>query len=110
MEKTTFHIPAIYADHHVLRVRDLLGALPGIGDVHASSAFRRITVTYNPDVVQPQDIERALTEAGYAPGKEPELPTPPHNKEDGSAWFEVVNRVTETISVDREMSGDFRKY
>lgn len=110
MEKATFHIPTLYADHHVLRVREVLGNLPGIGDVNASSAFGRVTVSYDPKVIKSGDIEKALSEAGYVLGKEPEFPPPPDNKEDGSAWFEVVSRVTATSVADREMSGDFRRY
>ncbi len=110
MEKTVFDVPKMYADHHVLAVREALLPLDGVEEVMASSAFKRVAVGYDPDRLGPDKIEEALREAGYAPGEDWEIPSPPEGKEDDSAWFKMIRRITETNVVDLKMSGDFRKY
>jgi hypothetical protein len=46
--------------------------MPGVEDVYASSGFRIVEVTYDPDKVTPDAIHAQLKEAGY----QGELPTP----------------------------------
>ncbi len=66
MNKTvTFDTPALYADHHVLEVRRILLAIPGVEDVYASSAFRVVDVTYDDAKVSEAVIAGKLDEAGY---------------------------------------------
>jgi copper chaperone CopZ len=65
MEKKTFELPAMYADHHVVEVRRLLMETPGIEDVYASSAFQVAEASYNPDVVSETEIAEKLETAGY---------------------------------------------
>ena len=65
MEKQSYNLPAMYADHHVVEVRRILLGLPGVTDVYASSAFQVAEVTYDPDVVKEPEITMALEEAGY---------------------------------------------
>lgn len=65
MEKVTFSIPAMYGDHHVLEVRRILLAIPGVQDVFASSAFQVVEVTYDPQQVDDRQIAARLEEAGY---------------------------------------------
>lgn len=65
MERTLFHIPAMYGDHHVTAVRDLLLALPGVNDVYASAGFQQVVVSYDPEVITPAAIEQALAAEGY---------------------------------------------
>ena len=48
MEKTDIAVPAMYGDHHVLEVRRILLAMPGVEDVYASSGFQTVQVTYDP--------------------------------------------------------------
>jgi copper chaperone CopZ len=55
----------MYGDHHVLEVRKLLLALPGVGEVYASSAFQIVEVSYDPAVLSPEKIQEALETAGY---------------------------------------------
>jgi len=100
----------MYADHHVLAVRDALAAIPGVEDISASSARRRVSLDYDPKKVDEESIRAKLAEAGYAEGQELEYAIPPEGKEDSSAWFCVNQRVTTTNRLDLEMSGDFRKY
>lgn len=65
MEKKSFELPAMYADHHVVEVRRLLLEIPGVQDVYASSAFKVADVTFDPDKVSEGEISTQLTEAGY---------------------------------------------
>ena len=48
MEKKSFKLPAMYADHHVVEVRRILLEMPGVQDVYASSAFQVADVTFDP--------------------------------------------------------------
>lgn len=66
MEKYTLDLPTMYGDHHVLEVRRILLAIPGIEDVYASSAFRAVEVTYDPAKVTPETFIGKLDQAGYS--------------------------------------------
>ena len=65
MEKLTLPVPGLYADHHTTAVREILAALPGIDDMYVSSAWRQISVQYDPKKITPEDIEAKLTSLGY---------------------------------------------
>ncbi len=66
MNKTvTFDTPALYGDHHVQEVRQLLLSLPGVEDIYASSAFRVVDVTFDDEKVSEAEISAKLGEAGY---------------------------------------------
>jgi copper chaperone CopZ len=81
MKKTiTIDTPALYGDHHVLEVRQLLLEINGVEDVYASSAFHVVEVTFDPDKVQEKDIVSKLSEKGYLE----ELSTP---QEEGVAPY-----------------------
>ena len=110
MEKVTFSIPAMWADHHTLAVRDALVQVGGVSDVIASSLYKDVLVKYDPAVVAPDVLANTLAEAGYEVGKELELPDHPERIDDASDWFRFQDRVTETNMRDLEMSGDHRKY
>ena len=60
-----FDTPASFGDHHVLEIRRLLLALPGVEDVYASSAFRVVEVAYDPERVGDEAISKTLDTAGY---------------------------------------------
>jgi len=100
----------MYADHHVQAARSALLQLDGVEDITASSAFKRIIVSYDPKKATPDELEEALRSAGYAPGEEMELPPTLEGKEEGSPWFQLIPRVSSTNLLDLEMSGDHRKY
>lgn len=72
MKTTTFELPAMYGDHHVLEVRRLLLGTEGVTDVYASSAFRSVEVQYDDSIVSPDALEQQLDQAGYLG----ELPVP----------------------------------
>jgi copper chaperone CopZ len=65
MEKVQFNVPNLWADHHTLKVREVLSQTPGVTDVVASSAFRMVAVSYDPAVTNCDAISQALDVAGY---------------------------------------------
>jgi copper chaperone CopZ len=72
MEVLSLELPAMYGDHHVIEVRRLLFEMTGIDEVYASSGFRAVEVTFDPDKVNAEDIKEKLDQAGYIG----ELPIP----------------------------------
>ncbi len=65
MEKLQLNVPDLWADHHVLKVRIILGEMNGVQDVVASSAFRMVSLSFDPAVTNPEAIKAALAFAGY---------------------------------------------
>ena len=65
MEEISLELPAMYADHHVTEVRNLLLEMPGVTEVYASSGFQVVEVRYDAAQVQPDDISNKLEKAGY---------------------------------------------
>jgi len=65
MKTKTFEAPALYGDHHVTEVRRILEGLTGVSEVYASSAFQVIDVSFDPAIIQAEQIEARLQEAGY---------------------------------------------
>jgi copper chaperone CopZ len=110
MEKVTFSIPAMWADHHVLAVRETLGQVAGVEEVLASAMYKDVLVKYDPSTVAPDALSAALAKAGYEIAKAPDLPTHPERIDDTSDWFQFQERITETDMRDLMMSGDHRKY
>lgn len=72
MEKALFELPTMYGDHHVMEVRRILTALPGVEAIYASSAFHVVEVTFDETRLSGEKIEAHLEEAGYLG----ELPVP----------------------------------
>jgi len=72
MEIYTLELPAMYGDHHVSEVRKILFEIPGVEDVYASSSFRAIEISYDPEKVDAEQINKVLDAAGYIG----ELPMP----------------------------------
>lgn len=66
MEKLQLNVPDLWADHHVLKARAILTALPGVQDVIASSAFRMVSLSHDPILTSAGAIMAALEDAGYA--------------------------------------------
>jgi mercuric ion binding protein len=109
MDKITLTVPALYADHHVLAVKRLLSPLAGVENVTASSAFKEVTIEFDPAKTSQQALVQALTEAGYAPGEETVVERTPNATPD-PAWDALAVRTTVTNPVDLQLSGEFRKY
>jgi copper chaperone CopZ len=110
MEKVTFSIPAMWADHHLLAVRDVLGKVSGVEEVLASAMYKDVLIKYDETKATPESLANALIGAGYEIAKAPQLPTHPERIADTSDWFQFQERITETDLRDLEMSGDHRKY
>lgn len=109
MEKLVLQVPAMYADHHVLAVRQALSKLAGVDNVEASSSLKLVRLAYDPAKIDPTRIQEALEAAGYG-SKEEMLSQPPSHHDERSAWQTLIRRITATNQLDLEMSGDFRKY
>jgi copper chaperone CopZ len=110
MEEVTFSIPAMWADHHTLAVREALGQVSGVKEVIASPLYKDVLIRYDPAGVTPDALAQTLAEAGYKIGKAPEFPAHPKRIDDESDWFQFQERITVTDMRDLEMSGDHRKY
>ncbi len=98
MEKVSLSVPGMYGDHHVLAIRDLLGQLPGVDNIYASSAFKAVVVTYDPAKASPADFEKALAAEGYTMGEAVDpggdgVALKPH----GGAQFVVASGMAETV-------------
>ena len=65
MEALVLDVPALYADHHVVELRRILLGVAGVDSVDASSAFRTVVVTFDPDRTSADALRRVVEEAGY---------------------------------------------
>ncbi|MEN8098075.1 MAG: heavy-metal-associated domain-containing protein [Chloroflexota bacterium] len=104
MEKMNIKVPSMYADHHVLVVRDLLSQLDGVEQVYASSAFHEVVVKYDPAKIDGSKIAGVLDEAGYTKPLQVQV----QGKTAEDAWKQGQFRRTQTYAADREMSSEFR--
>ena len=107
MEELTLAVPDMWADHHVLAVRELLLQDTGVAQVVASARDMVVYVTYDPSLTNAEQLGARLADAGYAPGERAAQEAPPTNK---PAWATAGIRVTATDPIDLVMSGDHRKY
>lgn len=101
MENALFDVPSMYADHHVIAVRQALLTVAGVDEVRASSAWKQVQVTYDPSTVSPDGISQALEKAGYPVGNG-QLPSGPvaGPKAKDPAWDALGVRVTKTDEAD----------
>ncbi len=93
MKDIVIDVPAMWADHHVLRVREALLGVEGVGEVVASSARRKVAVSFDESAISPETIRETLISAGYPPEQMPEMIEFPKRHEDGSAWYTVLDRI-----------------
>jgi copper chaperone CopZ len=66
MEKLVLNIPTLYADHHTTAVKNLLEGIEGIQETFVSSAFKQVSIGFDPKKISPEEIERTLAAAGYS--------------------------------------------
>ncbi|MBM4424541.1 MAG: heavy-metal-associated domain-containing protein [Chloroflexi bacterium] len=66
MERLTLELPMMYGDHHVVEVRSILAALPGIAKVYASSARQKVEVEYDGGQLNAEAVKQALAARGYS--------------------------------------------
>ena len=64
-------LPAMFGDHHVVQVRQIVAALPGVKDIRASASRRKLSVTFNRAQLTVEALRAALTQGGFAPGAAP---------------------------------------
>jgi copper chaperone CopZ len=102
-------IPSLWADHHVIKVKQLLSPLPGVENVFASAAFKAVEIEFDPGKTSPAALTKALTDAGYAPGELQVVEPQGYGRYD-PMWETNGVRVTVTNQVDLQLSGEFRKY
>jgi copper chaperone CopZ len=109
MEKVVLSVPKMWADHHVLKVREVLTALDGVQDVYASAAWKQVLVKYDPAKIQETALTETLAQAGYGADQKLEFETGLPRTGD-PAWDALGVRVTRTNQRDLELSGEFRRY
>ncbi|MEZ5126606.1 MAG: heavy-metal-associated domain-containing protein [Thermoleophilia bacterium] len=107
MQEISFSLPGMWADHHVLAVRELLKQDTGVIVVDASSRDLVVRLSFDESLTDADKIAARLSAAGYVPGAAGEETPPPTNK---PAWATAGCRVTATDPMDLIMSGDHRKY
>jgi copper chaperone CopZ len=104
MEKVQFNVPTLWADHHTLKVREVLTQQPGVTDVVASSAFRMVAMSYDPAVTNAEVISQALSTAGYPVAEEGQgvltQPVPMQNGRRDPAWNRLGMRQFKTDERD----------
>jgi len=111
MEKVILEMPAVWSDHHVLAVRNVLLELGGVETIYASSAWKYVMVEFDAAQVSQADIERCLADAGYPVGEgAPPILAQPGKVQRDPQWEILGYRGTQTNRVDLEMSGEFRRY
>ncbi len=64
-------LPTMFGDHHVVQVRQIVAALPGVKDIRASASKRKLSVTFDRAQLTVEALHAALTQGGYAPGVAP---------------------------------------
>jgi hypothetical protein len=107
MEELILAVPGLWADHHVLAVRELLQHDEGVKTAVVSALDRSVTLTFDPARTDAVRITALLEQGGYQSGPA-EAPAPPPT--DKPAWATAGVRITATNAVDLAMSGDHRKY
>jgi len=101
MTHLTLSLPAMYGDHHVTAVRQILMALPGIRRLYASSCFQLVEVTYDPESVSEAAIVAALEEAGYlhTPGIPVETGQAAYGRDEATTFFRHTTAYQQTQKV-----------
>ncbi len=95
VETIVLEIPRMYGDHHAMAVRQMLGQTPGIKDVWVSSAFQKVQVKFDPDLIQGSQIIMHLVDAGYPPATDRDnAPAAVVGKD--PAWDQMGLRLTQT--------------
>ena len=67
-QNESISLPTMFGDHHVVQVRQIVTALPGIKDIRASASRRKLSVTFNRAQLTLEALCAALAKGGFAPG------------------------------------------
>jgi copper chaperone CopZ len=81
-ETLVVNLPGMYADHHVVKVRQIVAALPGVGQVRASAARQQVSLDYDPAQQSAETIRAALAANGYVPDESLATPVEPPGPDD----------------------------
>ncbi len=100
MKKLVLDMPSMFADHHVLKIREILSSIDGVGDVLASSAWRQIMISYDSAKAQPKAIEKALADAGYTTTEGTPVLVEANPIKRDPKWEELGVRATKTDPAD----------
>ncbi len=66
MEKVVLRVPTMWADHHILAVREALGQTAGVTEVVASAMYKDVVIQYDPAASRAQmHWHRRSIKAGY---------------------------------------------
>jgi copper chaperone CopZ len=68
VEELTLTVPDLWADHHILKVRDALADLDGLESIEASAKDRTLTLLIDPSRLDAARVTDHLVAAGYPPG------------------------------------------
>ena len=83
MNQTLINLPEMWADHHVLLVRQVLLDLKGVSEVQASSGRRGVLVGFDEGATSLEAIQEALITAGYTPDQAQTIGEFPKRHQDG---------------------------
>ena len=108
MEKLSFKMPDLYADHQVGPIEKKLAGLAGIASVQVSPAFGVVTVELDTRKTSPTALKEALDSLTL--GETGQMPAAPAADRGDPAWYRVGLRTTKTNPQEITMSGEFRKY
>jgi hypothetical protein len=64
-------LPAMFGDHHVVQVRQIVAALPGVVAIRASASKHKLSVTFSRGQLTVEALRAALAQGGFAPGLAP---------------------------------------
>jgi copper chaperone CopZ len=102
MKSLVLEVPRMFGDHHVLEVRRILLALPGVDSVNASSAFRAVEVSFDEEKTPEGELTKALDDGGYLGELDVPLETGEVTAEtEGERYFrhtEALETVADVIS------------
>jgi hypothetical protein len=72
--------------------------MPGVENVYASSAFKQVAVTFDPDKARPADFESALAAEGYMNDLPwPEVTDAVKGQRHGGSQFVVASGIAESV-------------
>lgn len=65
MVEITLHVRGMSCDHCVKAIEEALGSLPGIERALVDLEKEEVHIQYDADIVDPNRMKEAITEAGY---------------------------------------------
>ena len=98
METWSIPLPNMYGDHHAAELHTLLGALPGVAQVNASSAWQLLQVEYDPARVTPEALKQVLLERGYALDQAPLPPVSARSRTGAPTDYTVAPGLVEQFA------------